>query len=80
MEWYIIVNYKQKMAIGQEIMVDHCFLCQVNICFNVLVIMCNVIGLIIVCHVTGVELEKPQKLEMIRYLRNVQNPDGGWGL
>jgi lanosterol synthase len=37
-------------------------------------------GLVIVCHVTKTSLEETQKLEMIRYLRNVQNKDGGWGL
>ncbi|XP_003383177.1 PREDICTED: lanosterol synthase [Amphimedon queenslandica] len=37
-------------------------------------------GLIIVYHVTGLQFEDHQRLEMIRYLRNVQNPDGGWGL
>lgn len=37
-------------------------------------------GLVIVCHVTNTPFSKPQRLEMIRYLRNVQNKDGGWGL
>lgn len=37
-------------------------------------------GLVIVCHVSNVPLEEAQKLEMIRYLRNVQQEDGGWGL
>jgi squalene/oxidosqualene cyclase-like protein len=31
-------------------------------------------------HVTGVPLTGEQRSEMIRYLRNHQNPDGGWGL
>eukprot|EP00058_Branchiostoma_floridae_P020672 XP_002606162.1 hypothetical protein BRAFLDRAFT_92029 [Branchiostoma floridae] len=37
-------------------------------------------GLVIVCHVTKARLSEPQRLEMIRYLRSVQLPDGGWGL
>ena len=37
-------------------------------------------GLVIVCHVTNTPFEEAQKLEMIRYLRNVQREDGGWGL
>ena len=37
-------------------------------------------GLVITCHVTGTSLIEAQKLEMIRYLRNVQREDGGWGL
>lgn len=37
-------------------------------------------GLIISCHVTNTQLEMEQKLEMIRYLRSVQCPNGGWGL
>jgi lanosterol synthase len=37
-------------------------------------------GLVIVCHVTNTPLEEAQKKEMIRYLRNVQRDDGGWGL
>ena len=39
-----------------------------------------VLGLVIVCHVTNTPFSEPQRLEMIRYLRNVQNEDGGWGL
>lgn len=42
--------------------------------------MSLIAGLIIVQHVTGAEFQECQRLEMIRYLRNVQNPDGGWGL
>ena len=38
------------------------------------------IGLVIVCHVTDTPLGEAQKAEMIRYLRNVQRSDGGWGL
>ncbi|XP_078656025.1 lanosterol synthase-like [Branchiostoma floridae x Branchiostoma belcheri] len=37
-------------------------------------------GLVIVCHVTKARLSDPQRQEMIRYLRSVQLPDGGWGL
>ena len=34
----------------------------------------------ITCYITGTLLEPEQKKEMIRYLRSVQCPDGGWGL
>jgi lanosterol synthase len=37
-------------------------------------------GLVITAYITGTELTKWQKIEMIRYLTNHQNPDGGWGL
>ncbi|XP_013417878.1 lanosterol synthase-like [Lingula anatina] len=37
-------------------------------------------GLVIVCHITRTPFTPEQKLEMIRYLRSVQCPDGGWGL
>ncbi|XP_056390516.1 lanosterol synthase [Hyla sarda] len=37
-------------------------------------------GLLIVCHVTQTPLPDTTKKEMIRYLRSVQLPDGGWGL
>ncbi|XP_037542771.1 lanosterol synthase isoform X1 [Nematolebias whitei] len=37
-------------------------------------------GLLVVCHVTKIQLPKPWKMEMVRYLRSVQLPDGGWGL
>ncbi|XP_077977961.1 lanosterol synthase-like [Glandiceps talaboti] len=37
-------------------------------------------GLLIVCHMTNVKLAEAQKAEMIRYLRSVQSPAGGWGL
>lgn len=40
----------------------------------------NLPGLVIVCHVTKTPLSEPQKAEMIRYLRNMQREDGGWGL
>lgn len=36
-------------------------------------------GLVIVCFITGTEFARAQKLEMIRYLRSVQCPNGGWG-
>jgi hypothetical protein len=39
-----------------------------------------VAGLLIACHVTGVELPRPVQIEMVRYLTNRQNSDGGWGL
>lgn len=29
---------------------------------------------------TGVELPRPVQIEMVRYLTNRQNADGGWGL
>jgi len=37
-------------------------------------------GLVIVCYITDTPWEPEQKKEMIRYLRSVQCPDGGWGL
>ncbi|XP_075173549.1 lanosterol synthase-like [Anomaloglossus baeobatrachus] len=37
-------------------------------------------GLLIVCHVTQTPLPDATKKEMVRYLRSVQLPDGGWGL
>lgn len=37
-------------------------------------------GLVIVCHITETPFSAAQTAEMIRYLRNVQNQDGGWGL
>jgi lanosterol synthase len=37
-------------------------------------------GLVMTTYVTGAELRPEQKLEMIRYLRNRVNDDGGWGL
>ncbi|XP_064648227.1 lanosterol synthase-like [Lineus longissimus] len=37
-------------------------------------------GLVIVCYITNTPFTQEQKLEMIRYLRSVQCPDGGWGL
>nr|XP_054767266.1 lanosterol synthase-like [Lytechinus pictus] len=37
-------------------------------------------GLVIVCFITGVALPDASKKEMVRYLRSVQCPDGGWGL
>lgn len=37
-------------------------------------------GLVITCYITKSEFTKEQTAEMIRYLRSVQCPDGGWGL
>jgi cycloartenol synthase len=40
-------------------------------------------GLVIACHVTGVKdevLSAEHKREMIRYLKNHQNEDGGYGI
>ncbi|CAG5120086.1 unnamed protein product, partial [Candidula unifasciata] len=37
-------------------------------------------GLIIVCYITKTPFTQAQKLEMVRYLRSVMCPDGGWGL
>uniref|UniRef100_A0A7S1ES27 Terpene cyclase/mutase family member n=1 Tax=Timspurckia oligopyrenoides TaxID=708627 RepID=A0A7S1ES27_9RHOD len=37
-------------------------------------------GLIIVCFITQTDLNQYQKQEMKRYLVNMQNEDGGWGL
>lgn len=37
-------------------------------------------GLIITCYVSGVDLKGQQKQEIIRYLLNMQRPDGGWGI
>ncbi|XP_063789338.1 lanosterol synthase [Pseudophryne corroboree] len=37
-------------------------------------------GLLIACHVTQTPLPESTKKEMVRYLRSVQLPDGGWGL
>lgn len=37
-------------------------------------------GLVISCHITGVQLSSQQKLEMLRYLRNTINKEDGWGL
>ena len=34
----------------------------------------------VVCYITGHELKPEQKLEMIRYLKSNETPDGGWGL
>ncbi|XP_046542686.1 lanosterol synthase-like [Haliotis rubra] len=35
---------------------------------------------VIVSYITDAPAPDPQKLEMIRYMRSVQCPDGGWGL
>uniref|UniRef100_A0A8C2ZMM7 Terpene cyclase/mutase family member n=1 Tax=Cyclopterus lumpus TaxID=8103 RepID=A0A8C2ZMM7_CYCLU len=37
-------------------------------------------GLLITCHVAKIPLAEAWKKEMVRYLRSVQLPDGGWGL
>ncbi|XP_059823406.1 lanosterol synthase isoform X2 [Hypanus sabinus] len=37
-------------------------------------------GLLITCHVAKIPLSDFQRKEMVRYLRSVQLPDGGWGL
>ncbi|XP_067326008.1 lanosterol synthase isoform X2 [Anolis sagrei] len=37
-------------------------------------------GLLITCHVAKIPLPEESKKEMVRYLRSVQLPDGGWGL
>ncbi|XP_064181307.1 lanosterol synthase [Anguilla rostrata] len=37
-------------------------------------------GLLITCHVASIPLPEAWKKEMVRYLRSVQLPDGGWGL
>ena len=47
---------------------------------NLPIIFIVFLGLVIVCYITKTSFTKEQKLEMIRYLRSVQCPDGGWGL
>ncbi|XP_074857495.1 lanosterol synthase isoform X2 [Carettochelys insculpta] len=37
-------------------------------------------GLLITCHVAKIPLAEAYRKEMVRYLRSVQLPDGGWGL
>ncbi|XP_015280874.1 PREDICTED: lanosterol synthase [Gekko japonicus] len=37
-------------------------------------------GLLIACHVAKIPLPEESRKEMVRYLRSVQLPDGGWGL
>lgn len=37
-------------------------------------------GLLIACHITRTDLGRERKSEMMRYLRNHQNEDGGFGL
>uniref|UniRef100_A0AAQ4PZ61 Terpene cyclase/mutase family member n=1 Tax=Gasterosteus aculeatus aculeatus TaxID=481459 RepID=A0AAQ4PZ61_GASAC len=37
-------------------------------------------GLLITCHVAKIPLADAWQKEMVRYLRSVQLPDGGWGL
>jgi lanosterol synthase len=36
--------------------------------------------MVITCYITGVPIAEEVRLEMIRYLSNVQREDGGWGL
>ena len=50
------------------------------VCSNVLLDMFICSGLVIVCYMTKTPFTEAQRLEMIRYLRSVQCPDGGWGL
>ena len=72
------------MATGLVTMVDLSSLWlvnhQVNARVEVFKCDCSTAGLVITCHITGAPLGDAQKLEMIRYLRNVQREDGGWGL
>lgn len=70
---------------GQEIMEVQCFCYLVqpiifSISYNYLQKKKKKLGLIITCYVTGVDLKPEQKREMIRYLLNMQKPDGGWGM
>lgn len=37
-------------------------------------------GLVITCYITGVEIAQEKRYQMIRYLKNTQREDGGWGL
>ncbi|XP_021060874.1 lanosterol synthase [Mus pahari] len=37
-------------------------------------------GLLITCHISHIPLPAGYREEMVRYLRSVQLPDGGWGL
>ncbi|XP_076198066.1 lanosterol synthase isoform X2 [Aptenodytes patagonicus] len=37
-------------------------------------------GLLITCHTVKIQLPEGFRKEMVRYLRSVQLPDGGWGL
>ncbi|XP_041253020.1 lanosterol synthase [Onychostruthus taczanowskii] len=37
-------------------------------------------GLLITCHTAKIQLPEGFRKEMVRYLRSVQLPDGGWGL
>uniref|UniRef100_A0A8C8RZA0 Terpene cyclase/mutase family member n=1 Tax=Pelusios castaneus TaxID=367368 RepID=A0A8C8RZA0_9SAUR len=37
-------------------------------------------GLLITCHIAKIPLAEGYRKEMVRYLRSVQLPDGGWGL
>lgn len=55
-------------------------LCKISILWSLISLIFTLAGLVITCHITGTSLSEAQKLEMIRYLRNVQRKDGGWGL
>eukprot|EP00050_Salpingoeca_kvevrii_P016478 m.55791 g.55791 ORF g.55791 m.55791 type:complete len:728 (-) comp6961_c0_seq1:3499-5682(-) len=37
-------------------------------------------GYAIVMHITGTPVPEPTRVEIIRYLSNMQQPDGGWGI
>ena len=57
------------------------YVCSSNLPVGLNVLFCPVYtGLVIVCHITKTPFSAAQTAEMIRYLRNVQNQDGGWGL
>ena len=51
----------------------------VRVCFIAHVCVCAA-GLLITCHVAQIPLAEAWRKEMVRYLRSVQLPDGGWGL
>lgn len=38
------------------------------------------VGLVFTCYISDTPLPEPHRVEMIRYLFNHQNSDGGWGL
>ena len=37
-------------------------------------------GLVFACYISNTRLSEEQRIEMVRYLTNEQNEDGGWGL
>jgi hypothetical protein len=43
-------------------------------------LLCTQKGLVFVCYITGAELPDPHKREILKYILNHQNADGGWGL